>query len=277
MGGRGDSANWRQNASVLIHEATHQTAFNTGIHSRYSPPPAWLAEGLAMLFEAPGVHDSHNYTRLADRVNRERLRVFQQTLAPRHRPEMLASIVASDELFRVNPSAAYAEAWALSFFLIETQPRQYVQYLKRTASLPPFQEYTPARADGRFRGPLRRRLADAGGPVPAIHGCLVGGDSGRLFHDCRRRLQSPIGRQGEEIGDRSRLLQPDVPHLPLETPAGRISGRFPSSKLSAKCYSSDDCPCRAVICRSCWSWRSWRLCATSACRGTLTPASWPRP
>ena len=150
MGGRGDSVNWRQNAAVLIHEATHQTAFNTGIHSRYSPPPLWLAEGLATLFEAPGVHDSHNYTGLSDRVNRSRLRVFRQILATRHRPEMLASIVACDELFHVNPSAAYAEAWALSFFLIETQPRQYVQYLKRTASLPPFQEYSPARRTADF-------------------------------------------------------------------------------------------------------------------------------
>ena len=57
MGGKADSANWRQNAAVLIHEATHQMAFNTGVHSRYCPPPKWLAEGLAMLFEAPGVYD----------------------------------------------------------------------------------------------------------------------------------------------------------------------------------------------------------------------------
>jgi hypothetical protein len=150
MGGRGDSVNWRQNAAVLIHEATHQTAFNTGIHSRYSPPPVWLAEGLAMLFEAPGVHDSHDYPRLADRVNRDRLRVFRQVIVPRHRPELLASIVASDELFRINPAAAYAEAWAFSFFLIENQPRQYVEYLKRTASRPAFQQYTPARRTADF-------------------------------------------------------------------------------------------------------------------------------
>ncbi|MFP6763105.1 MAG: DUF1570 domain-containing protein, partial [Planctomycetaceae bacterium] len=28
---------------------------------------------------------------------------------------------------------AYAEAWALSFFLIETRPRKYVAYLKQLA------------------------------------------------------------------------------------------------------------------------------------------------
>ena len=168
--------------SVLIHEATHQTAFNTGIHSRYCPPPKWLAEGLAMLFEAPGVYDSRNNTQLADRVNRERLRAFRQSLAPRHRPEMLSAMVASDDLFRVNPAAAYAEAWAMSFFLVETEPDKYVRYLKRTASRPAVFRKHGGRADGRFHGRFRRRLADAGGPVSAVHGgaAMTGGERGRF-------------------------------------------------------------------------------------------------
>jgi hypothetical protein len=150
MGAKSDSANWRQNASVLIHEATHQTAFNTGVHSRYSLPPLWLAEGLAMLFEAPGVYDSRNYTQLADRVNRGRLRAFRQSLAPHHRPEMLSAIVAGDDLFRINAGAAYAEAWAMSFFLVESEPAKYVQYLKRTAARPPFTLYTAAQRTADF-------------------------------------------------------------------------------------------------------------------------------
>jgi hypothetical protein len=147
--GNADGANWRRNAAVLIHEATHQMAFNTGIHSRACPPPMWLAEGLAMLFEAPGVHDSRNYMQQTDRVNWDRLRAFRQIMAPRHRPEILASMVASDDLFRVNPAAAYAEAWALSFFLIETEPGQYVEYLKRTASCRP-QAHTAAQRTADF-------------------------------------------------------------------------------------------------------------------------------
>jgi hypothetical protein len=38
--------------------------------------------------------------------------------------------------------AAYAESWAFSFFLVETEPQKYLECLKRTASRPPFQEYT---------------------------------------------------------------------------------------------------------------------------------------
>jgi hypothetical protein len=150
MGGNDDSSNWQRNAAVVIHEATHQTAFNTGIHSRYSPPPLWVAEGLATLFEAPGVYDSRANTRPADRLNRERLQVFKRVIAPRHRPEMLASIVASDDVFRVNPGAAYAEAWAMTFFLVETEPRKYVEYLQRTAARQPFAKYSSAARTAEF-------------------------------------------------------------------------------------------------------------------------------
>ena len=163
MGGKADSADWQKNAAVLIHEATHQTAFNTGIHSRYCPPPTWVVEGLAMLFEAPGIYDPRNNTRPGDRVNQDRLKVFRQWVAPRHRPEMLVSIVASDDLFHVAPAAAYAEAWALSFFLSETEPRKYAKYLRRTAARPPFQEYTSAERTADFTAVfgLNWRMLDA--------------------------------------------------------------------------------------------------------------------
>jgi hypothetical protein len=143
-------ADWQRNASVIIHEATHQMAFNTGIHSRYSRPPRWLCEGLAMLFEAPGIYDPHNHTQPADRVNQDRLKTFQRDIMSRHQSESLVSIVATDEIFRGNPHVAYAEAWALSHFLVETESRKYVEYLRRTAARPPFQDYTAAQRKADF-------------------------------------------------------------------------------------------------------------------------------
>jgi hypothetical protein len=142
--GSSDARGWTRNASVLIHEATHQTAFNTGIHSRYSPPPSWVSEGLATMFEAPGVYDSRTYTRLAERINRDRLHDFRKVVVPCHKPETIVSIVGSDDLFRANPAAAYAEAWAFSFFLVETRPHEYATYLKRTAAHRPFHACTAA-------------------------------------------------------------------------------------------------------------------------------------
>lgn len=145
-----DSQGWQENASAIIHEATHQTAFNTGVHSRYSPPPLWVAEGLATMFEAPGVHDSRYHTRRSDRINRRRLQTFRQQVEPKHRPESLEAMVASDGGFRTDPAAAYAEAWAFSFYLVETQPRKYASYLALTARRPPFTDYTPAERTSDF-------------------------------------------------------------------------------------------------------------------------------
>ena len=36
---------------TVIHEATHQVAFNLGIHSRMNADPKWVVEGLATVFE----------------------------------------------------------------------------------------------------------------------------------------------------------------------------------------------------------------------------------
>ncbi len=147
--GQADAADWEKNASTVIHEATHQTAFNTGIHSRFTMPPLWVAEGLAEMFEAPGVYKSRPLPRQSDRINRGRLRGFNELVAPRHRPELLAELVAYDRLFRTHPAAAYSAAWALTFYLVETQPRQYADYLARTAKRRPFEPY-----------PAEERIAD---------------------------------------------------------------------------------------------------------------------
>ena len=140
----GDEKNWKETAAVILHEATHQMAFNAGLHSRYTMPPRWLAEGLATLFEAPGVYDARNHTQPAERINRGRFEGFMKAIAPRHKPELITALIANDDLFNSNPGAAYAESWALTFFLVETMPQKYARYLPRTAERAPFAAYTPA-------------------------------------------------------------------------------------------------------------------------------------
>jgi hypothetical protein len=141
-GGQSNSADWHETAATIIHEATHQTAFNTGIHSRYTMPPLWVVEGLATLFEAPGVYNSRYHTQQSDRINQGRLRDFMDHIRPNHRQGMVANLVASDRVFNSRPGVAYAEAWALTFYLVETQPKAYTKYLARTAKHPSFSDYT---------------------------------------------------------------------------------------------------------------------------------------
>jgi hypothetical protein len=141
--GSDDEAAWATNAATIIHEATHQTAFNTGIHSRFTPPPRFVAEGLGMLFEAPGVWNSRANLSPATRINRGRLADFRRHVQDDERPEALfAELIASDRLFSTNVDLAYAEAWAFSYYLLETQPARYGQYLKLTARRPDFTVYT---------------------------------------------------------------------------------------------------------------------------------------
>ncbi len=147
-GGASNDSDWSANAETIIHEATHQTAFNVGVHRRFAEQPRWLVEGLAMMFEARGVWDARStYTR-SDRINRGRLRDFRASLETR--PEnVLVNLLATDQLFRTQPAFAYAEAWALTFFLAETRPQQYSRYLARVGSRKAFTDY-----------PARDRLAD---------------------------------------------------------------------------------------------------------------------
>ena len=67
---------WSENADTIIHEATHQTAYNVGIHRRFTAAPRWLVEGLATMFEARGVWNAQYDHTQADRINRGRLDGF---------------------------------------------------------------------------------------------------------------------------------------------------------------------------------------------------------
>jgi len=139
--GSSDQSNWQSNATTLIHEAAHQSAFNTGIHNRLAPPPRWVAEGLGMMFESPGVWDSGHYTQQRDRINYGRMKSFKQYAATSRNKGALAELVSSDRIFQFDPQAAYAEAWAVTFYLAETQPRKYFDYLAKTGARPKFKEY----------------------------------------------------------------------------------------------------------------------------------------
>lgn len=142
QGGGRDARDWRETASTIVHEATHQTAFNTGIHSRFAEQPRWLIEGLGTMFEAPGFWDPSRFRSQPDRYNRGRLEQFRQWL-PRRSEGSLAEFLGSDRPFFADLNAGYAQAWALSFFLVETRPRQYCDYLARVAKRPEFEKYLP--------------------------------------------------------------------------------------------------------------------------------------
>jgi hypothetical protein len=131
-----------QSAATILHEAAHQAAFNTGIHGRFHATPHWLAEGLAMMFETPGVWQATSNSARRDRILPGRLAEFRRYVAAGRASDSLRAMLADDQFFARAPQAAYAQAWAFSFYLCETRPREYADYLARTAARPDFERYS---------------------------------------------------------------------------------------------------------------------------------------
>ncbi len=146
-GTRNSSYARQENFATVMHETAHQTAFNTGIHVRSAATPRWVSEGLGCLFEAPGVYDSFHYKRRVDRINHGRLAKFQEAVKPTVR-EVIAASVTSDDPFKFDADRSYAAAWALTFYLSEREPTNYIRYLQTVAQHKPLEPY---RADQRVR------------------------------------------------------------------------------------------------------------------------------
>ena len=128
-------------SSTLIHEATHQTAYNRGVHNRFGNTSSWIVEGLATMFEAEGVHNSGTHTRRKDRINASRLWVMQTAIKDGSAKHKLRDIVRSDQIFRSDQRLAYSYAWGLTFYLAETQPRIYLNFITDDAQRPNFSAY----------------------------------------------------------------------------------------------------------------------------------------
>lgn len=128
--------------ATIIHEATHQIAYNTGFHTRLSAVPMWVNEGLANYFETPDLSRSKGWRTIGE-VNLYRLAVFRDYVA-RRPPRSLESLLLDDARFRDPRQAddAYAEAWALNYYLLQKHTKAYRTYLAAMSKKPPLVEYS---------------------------------------------------------------------------------------------------------------------------------------
>lgn len=117
--------------ATVIHEATHQIAFNCGLQTRYADIPLWVSEGIAIYFETPDLSSSKGW-RTVGAVNQVRLAGFRDYLSRGRPADSLVTLISNDERLRDPRRAgdAYAEAWAMNYFLIRQHPKQYLAYIK---------------------------------------------------------------------------------------------------------------------------------------------------
>ncbi|MEZ6053493.1 MAG: DUF1570 domain-containing protein [Planctomycetaceae bacterium] len=126
---------------TIVHEATHQAAYNLGLHTRIGFNPKWVTEGLATLLEPDGMRENRRGQTPQKRLNQERFEWFVEFAQQERQPKSLADFIADDRMFQTAPLNGYAQAWALSFYLAETRSSQYWQYLQTISKRDPLDSY----------------------------------------------------------------------------------------------------------------------------------------
>ncbi|MCA9264120.1 MAG: DUF1570 domain-containing protein, partial [Planctomycetales bacterium] len=123
--------------ATIIHEATHQLCYNSGLLSRHVDHPLWLSEGLAIFFETPDLGRSRGW-RTVGAVHTGRLDRLRRSLAARD-ANALTELLASDQRLRSPETSidAYAESWALCYYLLRVHPQEFAEYLQDQGSRRP--------------------------------------------------------------------------------------------------------------------------------------------
>lgn len=128
---------------TMIHEATHQLGYNLGLHNRTGRNPKWIVEGLATVFETPGIEKHAMDRDVRKRLNPSWYYGFQKFVRNGRPDGFLETFISDDRSFSKQMGDAYAQAWALSFWLIETRPRKYAAFLQKMASAEVTRKLTP--------------------------------------------------------------------------------------------------------------------------------------
>ena len=141
----------RINSFTLIHEATHQLTYNTGLLDRQGDVPLAVSEGLATYAELwlP------NGRSVLGAINRPRLKILTQQANQENAWIPLVQLVTEDRVFddKATEQLAYAESWVFVHYLLKTPEM-----------LPRFRAYLetirPRRDSSERIGDAKARLGD---------------------------------------------------------------------------------------------------------------------
>lgn len=122
--------------ATVVHEATHQIAFNCGLQTRLNSSPVWLSEGLAVYCETPDLTNRRGGGTIGA-INHARWDRFRKNVIE-GKQIGIRRLVVNDEVIRQPDTAvdAYAAAWAWNYYLIKWRSDDYVAYLKTLADKP---------------------------------------------------------------------------------------------------------------------------------------------
>ncbi|TWT76427.1 hypothetical protein CA13_69210 [Planctomycetes bacterium CA13] len=132
--------------ATVRHEAAHQSAFNSGVHSRVNDTPRWVTEGIGQMFEPEAMTTAQSPSQRRERVNADSMMVIKKMASEKDSESLvqqMRSLIGSDAKFNDDKQvdAAYAISWAMMFYLSERQPKQFAAILNHTASRAPLKKY----------------------------------------------------------------------------------------------------------------------------------------
>lgn len=141
MKARGNSGS---NTSTIVHELSHQLAYNHGIFELSVRQPDWVVEGMAMTFE-PSNDDAVLGWRFRGvfPVNEGRLRSFVERVNKDDNLSILDEIVRSDDFETQLSIDGYAASWALFYYCYRKKPKELKKYIETIGSRPRRKVYSP--------------------------------------------------------------------------------------------------------------------------------------
>jgi hypothetical protein len=153
-----------QDVEVVSHEATHQLAANTGLLPRYVSIPSWVHEGLATYFEAPSDASWAGF----GAVNQQRLefyKLFQSRRTADGTDVSSIDFIVGDQVFdyaRSNGAVlnGYAQAWALTHFLMERHFDRFMMFYKKLGDMPPDVHLSPEVLNNIFNDVFKEQRKD---------------------------------------------------------------------------------------------------------------------
>jgi len=130
------------NAGTIVHEATHQLAYNYGFFSRDFHAPDWAVEGMATLFEPTNDESPLGWRfRNVFPVNRSRLYDFQQYAQERPDLAILDEVILSDRFAEQVDDVGYAASWLAFYYCYRKRPKDLARFLKTIAAKQPNEPY----------------------------------------------------------------------------------------------------------------------------------------
>ena len=141
----------QETQATICHEATHQLAFNVGLHQRSSNVPLWVIEGLATMFESPMFSGLQSREGKSQWPASKRHHIEGLCKKPELFQNLLTGLVLNDKAFKNDTINAYCVAWAMTTYLSQRSPQQYSSYLLKGGSMEPFQEYAASQRVSDFQ------------------------------------------------------------------------------------------------------------------------------